>query len=402
MGVEVVITGTGIISPLGIGSAEFFDALCAGRCAITDDHGYALSDTNARRLALVKGFDPDEWLSGGTVRRMSRHAQMAAAAGRMAVQDAGLDPEEKLGHRAAVLCGAMIGAPGFVFDYYHPIVAKGVPGASPLLFGEGVPNAASSHLSMSLGITGSCQTFLGNRDVGFECLLLAMEMIRCGRCDMALVAAAEEFHLVVAQIFEHLGLLCPPGGGIDRIEPFGATPSGVVLGEGAAVVLLESAEHAAKRGARPRARLVAVESAAAPEHLEKLGETVQRAAIHAVIDAADPERVRPPLVFSSACGLQLDHHECNAVAQLGYAEPLTIASITGAIGESLATVPLTSLVAAVFSAQFRKCPPTLTSGVALPDGVRCPPSAEATSADRVLVVASGLENTCLAALIESI
>ena len=57
MGVEVVITGTGIISPLGIGSAEFFDALCAGRCAIADDHGYALSDTNARRLALIKGFD---------------------------------------------------------------------------------------------------------------------------------------------------------------------------------------------------------------------------------------------------------------------------------------------------------------------------------------------------------
>jgi 3-oxoacyl-[acyl-carrier-protein] synthase II len=397
---DVVITGTGVVSSIGLTTPAFFDSLCAGRTGVTADHGVDLSPTPARLLAPVREFDPGRWLTGDTVRRMSRYAQFATTAATMAAREAGLNPERPLGHRVGALCGAMVGSPTFVFDYYHPIVEKGVPAASPLLFGEGVPNAPTSHLSMSLGISGGCQTLLGNREVGLECVLLATEMVRSGRYDIVLAGAGEEYHPVVGQVFDRLRLLSPLSGESERIAPFAARPSGVVFGEGSAFVVIESAAHAEKRSARPLARIVSAQSAVGSSDPDKPETTVQDAAISAIVDSTDPERSRPPLVFSSACGLALDQVECRALARLGYDETITVTSVTGSIGECLAVTPLAALAAAVHAGQSRQCPPTLTTQPALPQGLRCPTATEEVSSDRFLILASSLESACQAVLLQ--
>lgn len=408
----VVITGCGVISSVGHESGPLLDALLAGRCGVVEHESRCLGASVRTRAGLIADFDPEAWIADDTMRRMSRFTQFAIAAGRQAAVQAGLieggpggrfddgpggpshSPGKVRAERTGVLCGAMAGAPGYVLDYYAPIVERGITAANPLLFGEGVPNAASSHLSMSLGITGGCQTLLGDRNVGLDAIALGAELVRGGRYDVVLAGASEEYHPILTLIHERIGMHAPRAA-LDRAgRPFSRDPVGYLMGEGAAMVVLERADHAAARGADVLARIRAVGFSTGAGLGGRRSEST-RSAIRDLLRARGAEHRENPLIFSSANGSALDAEELRAISSVAET-PLTVTSIAGAIGECLAMTPVASVVAAVGAARRRLCPPTLTTDAVMPAGLHCPSAQTSVDSTGAIILATALESGCTA------
>ncbi|MFO0493012.1 MAG: beta-ketoacyl synthase N-terminal-like domain-containing protein, partial [bacterium] len=171
-----------------------------------------------------------ELLSGRRARRLSPYVKYTVAALARAVADAAL-PSHAMDQASAMLA-SMHGSAGYCYDYYSQIVREGVMAANPVLFAEGVPNAAAAHVSVLLGVRGACQTIIGSRTSGLDAVSLGALRIREGASDVVLVAAAEEVHPTIDRAYE---------------AAFGFPLRSFA---GACGIVLESAEHAQARGAR--------------------------------------------------------------------------------------------------------------------------------------------------------
>jgi 3-oxoacyl-(acyl-carrier-protein) synthase len=186
---------------------------------------------DTRERVSIDDSSLGELLSGRRARRLSAYSKYTVAALVRAVADASL-PAHAL-ERASALLASMHGSPGYCFDYYSQIVQEGVMAANPVLFAEGVPNAAAAHVSALLGVRGACQTIIGSRTSGLDALSLGALRIREGASDVVLVAVAEEAHPAIDRAYE--AALGAP------LRSFA----------GACAFVLESAAHAHARDVRP-------------------------------------------------------------------------------------------------------------------------------------------------------
>ncbi len=220
---EVVLTGVGVVLP-GVSGSDL---------------------TPLRSARLAPGRVPEEQyahlIEARRTRRMSDYARLTLAAAGAACRDAGLEPGSGALARCSAILGTTQGATNFCEQYYGQIVREGLDGANPVLFAEGVPNAAAAHLSMMLGLRGGCQTIIGSRTAGLSGLALATLRIREGLWERALVGASEEFSTVVNRAYA----ACATEGGADAIS----------AAAGAVTVVLESRAAAAARGARVLSRI---------------------------------------------------------------------------------------------------------------------------------------------------
>ena len=223
-----VITGIGVILPGVFGQSEFA-ALPASAFPLTGD---------------IDEVDLNALLNARRVRRLSQYARLNLAAVSDAMRDADLSgPLDEPGDppRHAAMLGTTYGSVSYALPYYRQIIDDGMAFANPMLFAEGVPNAAAAHVSMNHGIRGPCQTIIGSHTAGLDALYLATLRLRENRYDRVIVCAAEECHPLVAQAYERIGL-------IPKAEDF-ATAAGAVA------LVLEKAETARSRGARVLGRI---------------------------------------------------------------------------------------------------------------------------------------------------
>ena len=220
---DVWITGVGVVLPHAAGNDAF--------ASVTN---LASLDVNARDGEAIADGDIAHLINARRTRRLNRFVKLSLAAAGEACRTAGLTDLRAIGDRASVLFGSTHGAVSYCESFYRQVVDEGIDAANPMLFAEGVPNVASAHLSMSLGVTGSCQTIIGTRTAGLDAIRLAAMRIAEGRCDLAITGAAEEGNATSADVYRTL---------LDD-------PS-FTMGEGAVVLILESAASAVARGAAP-------------------------------------------------------------------------------------------------------------------------------------------------------
>jgi 3-oxoacyl-[acyl-carrier-protein] synthase II len=214
---EAWITGVGVVLPGAVGLAAFAARLAGSGAAPTGIDDAALGEyMNVRRA-----------------RRLSQYVKYTIAAASMAVRDAGLADRPELVAQSAALLGSMHGSACFCYDYYSQIVKEGALAANPVLFAEGVPNAAAAHLSTTLGVKGACQTIIGTRTAGLDALALAALRVKSGAVERVIVVAAEEACEVVDRAYRACGRLKA-----DEAGSFG----GVAF-------VVESAQAARARGA---------------------------------------------------------------------------------------------------------------------------------------------------------
>ncbi|MBX3461579.1 MAG: hypothetical protein KF830_00265 [Planctomycetes bacterium] len=252
---DVVVTGVGCLGPWGLGLPALAAALRQGRALaspIDRSAGYHRPDA-ATQVAACGPLDLSPWLSPQAARRMSDLSQYAVAAARMALADAGLAAVPA--DRTAVALATAFGPGGFTEQLARQILDKGGKAASPFLFTDCVANAAAGQIAIDLGARGP-NTTICQREAG---PLLALQQgafdVASGRADVCLAGAVDEMKPLSHAILDRFRALVRPDGQGELPRPFDRRRRGVLAGEGATVLVLESEASARARGARVLARV---------------------------------------------------------------------------------------------------------------------------------------------------
>ncbi|GAA3195161.1 beta-ketoacyl-ACP synthase II [Actinocorallia longicatena] len=315
---EVVVTGLGATTPLGGDLPTTWDGLKAGRSGVSlveEEWAADLPSRIAGRLAV----EPTETLSRVEARRLDRVEQMAIIAGREAWASAGSPDVDPV--RLAVVIGTGIGGATTMLDQFDVIVKSGVRRVSPNTVPMLMPNGPSAYVSMELGAKGGARTPVSACAAGAEAIAFAADLIRLGRADVVVAGGAEAciHQLTMAAFAQMRALSTRNDSPATASRPFDTSRDGFVMGEGAAVMVLESAEFAAARGATIHGRVA--------------GSGITSSANH--ITASDPDgqarAIRLALEDGGLSALDVDHVHAHATStpQGDVAEAEAIATALG-------------------------------------------------------------------------
>jgi 3-oxoacyl-[acyl-carrier-protein] synthase II len=251
---RVAITGVGVLAPGSIGTAAFRTMLREGRTAIAPIDRFETSGLSSHRAALIRGFQPKDFIAPMKLRRMNMLSRYALAAARMALEDSGLDPLRR--QDAGVAIGTMFGPVQTSVEYMREYVEKGASLAPPQLFAESVANAPGSHVAIEFDLRGFNLTFTQRESSALAAATYAASQIAKGTLPTALIGGVEEINEMVFSVLCRLRALAHETAEVDEASrPFDRRRNGTVMGEGSAVLVAESASSAAARGARVHAWL---------------------------------------------------------------------------------------------------------------------------------------------------
>ena len=256
---RVVITGIGVISPIGTGKDAFWQALLEGKNGIGKITRFDATDYGAQIAGEVKDFDPKDYIDRKEARRMDRYAQFAVAATGMALKDAALDLDKEDHERIGTYIGAGIGGIETMHSQYEKFFDKGPRHISPFFIPMMIANMAAGQVSITYKLHGPSSCVVTACATGSNCIGDAYRVLQHGKADV-MVAGGTEASISQAAVagFCAMKALCTDHNDdpAHASRPFDANRSGFVMGEGAGVVVLETLEHAQKRGAHIYAELV--------------------------------------------------------------------------------------------------------------------------------------------------
>jgi 3-oxoacyl-[acyl-carrier-protein] synthase II len=353
-GRRVLVTGVGVVAPGGTGAEQFWAGLA--------------SPVEPAVVRRIPDFDPARWgLTRVGTRRLDRFAQFGVAAAAQALVDAGLLAEVTgtgplpgvAAERAAVLIGSGIGGAPFWETQAGVRAERGDRAVSPLTVPMVMPNAAAAAVSMRWRLCGPCETVSTACATGTHAIGGAARWIAAGRADVALAGGAEA-SLTPTNVAGYTNMRALSSTGISR--PFDVDRDGFCIGEGAAVLVLEEAAHAAARGARGYAELAGVGSTAdayhltAPEPSARGALACMRAALHdAKVSAADVTHVN---AHGTSTPLN-DATEALAIRELFRAPGPAVTAVKGVTGHAQGAAGAIEAVALVLSYTNRTLPPTM-------------------------------------------
>ena len=242
---RVFVTGLGVVSSLGLGKEAFFRSLAAGASGISQVSSFDASALGRRVAGEVKDFEPRDHLTLSEQRRVGRCSAMALAAARMAVADAKLEAPQLAGPRTAVVLGTTMGEAQLLADMEHEWIVRGPEAVRRSLIPQYGSTLLPIHVARAVGARGMVLALpaacaAGNYAIGF-----AADLIRAGRADVVLSGAAELLQKLQFSGFVRLAAMAP-----ERCQPFDLNRQGLLLGEGAGLLVLESEGHAKRRGAK--------------------------------------------------------------------------------------------------------------------------------------------------------
>jgi nodulation protein E len=244
MPARVVITGLGCVSGSGLGVHEFWNAVVNGYSAIAPLTGIS-DDLKIRTGATVRDYRPEEHYSAEDLRLLDRFSQFAVLAAREAAADAGLAYGEPILRNAAAIIGTGCGGKQTDEETYAELYKKGKSRAHPLTIPRGMPSASASMVSMHLGITGPVFSTTSACASAAHAIVQGYLMIQSGLMDIAVVGGSDApFTYGLLKSWEALRVVSNK-----TCRPFSYDRSGIVLGEGAGMIVLESEAHARQRGA---------------------------------------------------------------------------------------------------------------------------------------------------------
>lgn len=364
---RVVITGLGVVSPVGNGKEEFWNNLLAGKPGVGPITQFDATDFPVRIAGEVKDFDPVA-LAGDrkTVRHMDRYTQFAVAAAKMAVADAKLDMTKEDPDMAGTLIGTGIGGIHVMEDTILQIEKRGPGKVNPFAIPMMIANMASGQVSITLGLRGPVLTDVTACASGTNSIGLAARLIKYGDADIMIAGGAEAAVSKAPMAgFAAMKALssrdCPPE---EASCPFAAQRDGFVLGEGSGVFVLEELEHARKRGAYIYAELAGYGSNGDAYHITAPrpgGELAYLCMEKALKDAGiRPEEVDYINAHGTSTHLN-DLNETSAIkALLGkHAYEIPVNSTKSMTGHLLGAAGAIEAVACALSIQNNKVHPTI-------------------------------------------
>ncbi|APE24949.1 MULTISPECIES: beta-ketoacyl-[acyl-carrier-protein] synthase family protein [Streptomyces] len=352
-----VITGVGAVTPLGVGAGVLHRRAVAGESGVSGGTGHCA------------GFHPGDHLSRKELRRTDRFTQLALVAAQEALTQAGwkagalpYDPG-----RIATVIGCGLGGTASFEAQQEVLAAQGAEYVSPFMVPAMMANAAAAHLSMVHGLTGESLCVTSACSSGAQAVGTGMRLLASGAADAVVVGGAESAASpLIAAAFRNAGALSPTGTSV----PFDRDRDGFLLGEGAGVLVLETAEGAARRGAEVLGSVLGYGASSDAHHLTA-PEPSGRSAATAVVRAMTAAGAEPgDLAYINAHGtgtLLNDQLESEALrSALGAALPaIPISSSKAAIGHLLGAAGAVEAVATLQALRHATAPPT--AGLREPD-----------------------------------
>ncbi len=362
---RVLVSGIGVVSPLGIGRAEFFSGLREARVAIRRvDDLLDLSGIKSKVGAPVIGFEPRDFISPKRAKRLGRATQFALAAAKLALEDAKLDSAaDRMG---GVVMGTGIGPVEAMIDNLHALERRGPERVSPFFVPIMMPNATAAEVGIEFGLKGPNTGVVTACAAGGHAIGLAWLWIKSGLVEWALAGGTEAVMLrLVYAGFDRMGALtrCPDPEVASR--PFDAKRDGFVMGEGACVLVLESEEHLLRRGGEALAELAGFGASCDAYHITappEDGEGARRAMKAALKSAGvPPEEVDYINAHGTSTPLN-DRAETKAIKALfgARAYEIPVSSTKSQIGHLLGAAGAVEAAAAIFPLLEGLIPATVT------------------------------------------
>lgn len=358
---RVVVTGLGILAANGNGKDAFWRTLVAGQSGIGPITLCDVSDLKVKIAGEVKSFNADDYLDGKIKsKHLSRHVQLAVAASRMALKDAQLDTPDLL--KAApilIMFGISMGGFDFIESQMRRLVAKGAHSVMPSVVGC-LHISSASTVACLLAVPTRIGTFSNSCVGGLDAIAEAAAMIRDGRMEIAIAGGSDapiETSLLAGFCAARMLIpsLHPPQ---KASRPFDLKRSGGILAEGGAMVILENAEHALARGAKPYLEITGFGSSidSTPASGSGLEQSMRDALANASLAPADID-------FISAHGpsdIEIDRVETEVIKRIfgKHAQGIPVSSIKGVTGNPLAACGAMQVVAGSLSCRHNIIPPT--------------------------------------------
>lgn len=401
---RVVITGIGVTAPGGVGVKNFWGLLCEGRTAT---RRISFFDPSPFRSQVAAEVDFDAEVAGLTpqeVRRMDRAAQFAVVTAREAVADSGLEFAGTDPHRVGVTIGSAVGATTGLDREYRTVSDGGRlelvdhEYAVPHLYDYFVPSSFAAEVSWAVGAEGPSTVISTGCTSGLDAVGHAAELIREGSADVMVAGAAEApISPITVACFDAIKATTPRNDDpAHASRPFDGTRNGFVLGEGAAVFVLEELDSARRRGVRGYAEIAGFASRCNAYHMTGLRPDGREMA-ESIRVALDEARTAPDDIdYINAHGSgtkQNDRHETAAFKRsLGeHAHRTPVSSIKSMVGHSLGAIGSIEIAASALALEHGVIPPTANLHTADPecDLDYVPLGARESPTDTVLSVGSG-------------
>lgn len=359
-----MITGLGVISPVGNNVDEFWDNLKKGNIGIDKISTFDTKEYKAKVAGEVKDFDPKQYMDKKRARRMDRFSQFAIAATKQAIEDSGIDLENENTERIGVIVSTGIGGLGTIEKEAHKLMVKGPNKVAPMFIPTVITNMAAGNIAIEFGLKGMCTNVVTACASGTNSIGDALRVLQYGDADV-MVAGGTESCIVPLGVagFTALTALSTNEDPKTASRPFDKNRDGFVMGEGSGIVILEELEHARARGANILAELVGYGASCDAYHITSPapnGEGAARAMKLAIKDAGvKPEDVS----YINAHGtstLYNDKFETAAIKKVfnDNAYKIPISSTKSMIGHLLGAAGAVEMVACVKSIQDDYVHPT--------------------------------------------
>lgn len=363
---RVLVTGIGMVTPLGLDTASTWAGLIQGQSGIDFITAFDAEGFETRFAGEVKGFDPESFLDRKEARRMDRFAQFAVVAAQEACRQAGISPETLDPYRTGVVVGSGIGGILTLSQQFEVLKNKGPKRVTPFLIPMMLGDMASAQVSMVTGAMGANYCVVSSCSSGADALGQGWEMIRRGQADVVLAGGGEAPITPIAVAgFNSCRALSrfnqdPPRAS----RPFDRERDGFVMGEGSAVLVLESEANLRQRGVRPLAELRGYGVTSDAYHLTEPNPTGQSAANAMLMALRSAGIDAPDIDYLNAHGTSTplnDWQETKAI-KLALGEDayrVPISSTKSMIGHLLGAGGALEAAICVLAVQHGIMPPTI-------------------------------------------
>lgn len=341
---RVVVTGAGVVSPIGVGRQGFLEALRSGASGVGPARALDTTECTSDLVAEITDTTFRRYIDRSYARRLDQLGLLVLSASRMALQDADFAITRNNSERAGMVFGTYTGPLETVGALTRTIQTNGPHRVSPRLFPNSVMNAAAGHACLSLQIKGPLSTLASGTASGVLGFGYAVDLVRRGEADVMLAVGADELTPLLHLGYDRLGVLSTTG-----VHPYDLDRDGCVLGAGSAALVVESLEHALERGATILGEVTG--QAVTSDAYRVAGNEPSGAAwAESFRRALDDAALAPNdigTVYGDARGMvAIDLAEARAISSV-WQRDVRVANLSGQVGHVHSTTPLMSAVAAL-------------------------------------------------------
>ena len=364
---RIVITGIGVLASSGIGKDAFWSALKEAKSGIRPVTLFDTSSTKSKLAGEIHDFDPVSILGKKGLRTLDRSTKLVNSAAKLALDDARFEQplSDDESDKCGVSLGSTMGSVWSISEFDKESLREGPRAVNPALFPNTVINSPASQISIRFNIKGFNTTISTGFASSIDAISYALNFIKSYDYDVVLAGGVEELCEQTYKGFYKIGHLAGSRSGKEELNcPFDKRRNGIVMGEGAAILILEELEHAKKRGAKIYAEILSYGTSFDPKS-RNIYSPRAKGASEAMGSALEEARLKPENIdyisASANSTLDCDVMETRAVKEIfgDIARKTPISSIKSMIGESFSTGGAMNLVASMGVLEKGFIPPTI-------------------------------------------